>query len=177
MPKKQLSWDDIFAAIPLSEPLTTYKDNIQAIFNLIGTSLDAIKRKEKSTREFLEDVEKFAEDLATDTIPYFKQLRDEQTRSLREMSALKKRFTSTTNQELLSKHETLTNRISNLRKDIQNTIKRAKRDYKKYSSLCTELSQRLQSHELEQQLLRPMSFVYLVTVWDAFLFPYNLLKK
>ena len=45
MPKKQLSWDDIFAGIDLSEPLTTYKDNIEAIFNLIGTSLDAIKRK------------------------------------------------------------------------------------------------------------------------------------
>lgn len=170
MPKKQVSWDDLFTAIPLSEPLTTYKDNIQAIFNLIGTSSDAIKQKEKATREFLEKVEKFAEDLATDKIPFFEQIRDEQTRSLRELSASRKRFTSTTNQDLRNEHENITNKISNLRKDVQNTIQRAKRDYKKYTSLCTELSQELQAHKLEQQLLMPMSFVYLVTVWDAFIF-------
>lgn len=170
MPKGQPSWDNIFATAPLSEPLKTYKNSLQAIVNLIGTSLNAIKREEESTRELLEDAKKFVEDLATDIIPSFKQRRDEQTKNLHEMNDLKKRFKPKMNQELISKHTTLTKQISNFRKDIQNTIKRAKEDHKKYSSLCTDLSQRLKSHQLEQQLLRPMAFVYLVTIWDAFIF-------
>jgi len=170
VPKKQLSWDDIFATTPLSEPLTTYKDNIKAIFDLIGTSLGAIERKEKSTRKLLEDMSGFVEELANDTIPNFTGMRDEQTRFLHEIREAKKRLAPEMSEESLIQFETMTEKANNLRKDIQNSIRSAKRDYKKYSLRCTELAQRLESHQLERQLLRPMSFVYLVTVWDAFIF-------
>jgi hypothetical protein len=169
MPKKQLSWDDLFATIPLSEPLTTYKDSIQAIINLVGTSLGAIQQKEESTQKLLEEMKKLAEELAIDTIPSFMEMRDGRTRSLQELRKLKKRFALQMNEENLKDLETLTEENRNLRKRIQNNIRTMKRRYKEYSSLCTELSQELQAHKLERQLLIPMSFVYLVTVWDAFI--------
>lgn len=169
MPIKQFSWDDIFTNTPLSEPLTTYKDNIEAIVNLIGTSLHAIKQKEELTRELLKEVEKFSEEMSNDTIPHYIEMRDKPNIFLREIDRFQKRAKTEMSEEDLRRYETLVKDAKNLRKDINNEIRRVKISYKKNVAFSKTLSQRIQSHNLEKQLLRPMSFVYLVTVWDAFI--------
>ena len=56
MPKEKSSFDDLFKTVPSSEPLKTYRDNINAINGLVGTSLEAIKQKQEIAKKTLSEV-------------------------------------------------------------------------------------------------------------------------
>jgi len=160
--KKKSPLKDLFNAVPLSEPLKTFKSNVEAIDVLARMSLSTIGRRkgevekwQTENTQLIEDAERSLQESKDSWRQFYEKVqrwikpsnrlaggekgqRDEQ----KSLNGLTK-----AHRALIAKQKGLINRLHSLSRN--------------YSAL-------LDRYDKQSEILMPMVFVYLVAIWDAF---------
>lgn len=162
MSKKQSPLKDLFNAVPLSEPLKTFKSNVEAIDGLAQMSSHAIEKGKG-------EVEKWrTED---------RQLKKDTERSLQECKGSLKQLYEVQRWVKPSKRlagggkgqlDEQEDRVSEAIKAHRALITKEKALIDRWDSLCENYSTLLDRYDKESEMLMPMVFVYVVAIWDAF---------
>lgn len=163
MSKKKSSLSDLFSAVTLSEPLKTFKSNIEALDALARMSSHAVERGKG-------EVEKWrTED---------RQLKKDTERSLQECKGSLKQLYEVRRWVKPSKRlagggkgqlDEQENRVNEAIKARRALITKEKALIDRWDSLCKNYSTLLDRYDRQSQMLMPMVFVYLVAIWDAFI--------
>ncbi len=168
MGKELTSIDDLFAQAPFSEPLKAFKENIDAVNNLVGTSAKAIKLKREEIGGWLREYqEKRNQWIAV------KARVNEDLQKFREQRVIHGhgdmgKFAED-NESMAVEKERLIDEIERLIDEITRVMSATDEQDKILWGLYDELQERSRSSLLELQILMPMSFIFVVTVWDAFI--------
>jgi len=146
MIEKKSSVNDLFSEVPLSEPLKTYKDNVEALDVVAAMSLKTALTKElkwgKVGREIVQSV-----------------------RDLR-----RSREESKSKIDQLEGDKTITAQDKELIESLRECIHKTEDLLKDYQSMSQSYLQLYNSHRRQRETIMPMVFVYLIAIWDAFIF-------
>lgn len=162
MRKKQPSISDFFKGVPLSEPLKAFRGNVVAIAYIAG---DTVGRIDTSKREIQELFDKSIEDLEVDkeSLHEAKQ-KLKQLRELRTKIEVIKGSPAATKAVLQRDEQWLNEAVE----DWQSMVIRSQRIVNKGSFVLRQGRALLNKYEKASEILMPMVFVFLVTIWDAF---------
>jgi hypothetical protein len=139
--------DDLYSHVSLTEPLQRFKDNVEAMLVMLGETKKTISRRVKQVERLSENWE--------DTggmIKAWSHLTSKSLPELRQTSGEAKEFWLKVNE-----HE-----LESLRKDYQEL-------YTEYQKQNNEFAKGLPDFQEYFSNALPMYFVYLMTIWDAFI--------
>lgn len=162
MRKKQASISDFFKGVPLSEPLKTFKGNVVAIAYIAGETVKTIDTSKGKIQELhdkvIQEQKEDKESLQRDK----KEL--EKLRELRtKIRAIRKSPTAA--KDVFQKDEHWLNEAI---EDWQRIVIRSQRIHSKGDFIIRQGRALLNMYEKASEILMPMVFVFLVTIWDAF---------
>lgn len=143
MAEKSPTIDELFATVQLSDPLKTYKENIDTIKNLVEISMLALVKR---TADILESIKSIEQQKKTQI-----EKLTEDTEQLKKYQEGQKEIIQTTRQ------------LISARKDLIATLDSVRETRQEQYMSSSE------SSKIELPALMQMAFIYLVTVWDAFI--------
>lgn len=152
MPKKQSSLSDLADEVLLSEPFNTFMSNVEAISSLLGMTSEAISKRE---HELKQSLDKTAEDKKYQEV----QLQEDKDR-LKELYKMRSQIGS--EKEINKELKRLIERARTLIMERKGFIKGLG------SHIDETYRPLLDIYQRRKAVLMPMVFVYLVTIWDAF---------
>jgi hypothetical protein len=161
--KKQSPLKDLFNAVPLSEPLKTFKSNVEAIDALARMSSRAIERAKGEVEKWQTEDTQFKEDgerSLQESKGRLKRLYELRRRWMRPLKRL-----PTGEKGQLDEQE---NRLNELIRTQRALITKEKGLINRWDSSCRNYSALLDRYDKQSEILMPMVFVYLVAIWDAF---------
>lgn len=77
MLKKKINLNEIFGTVPVSEPLSTFRDNLEALIGILGESTGRFEAEVDHLSSSLKDAAKLRDDLVGLTSEYVKLARGE----------------------------------------------------------------------------------------------------
>ncbi len=161
MVEKPSTIDELFAAAYLSDPLKTYRESVDTIENLVELGRRAIIRRTEGILEYTKELERMqktnVEKIAEETAS-IEKLQRELEEPLMWISAPQR-------EEIDERTRVLIQQTRQLISDRTEHI--ASIDLARESQQ-ERLNSSLESSKIELPALLQMAFIYLVTVWDAF---------
>lgn len=149
----------------MSEPLRTFVGNIGAIKELLGVAVSTVGKKEKAARKRKKLFEKHQIDSAL----LVKEGKEELASLYKQRKGLEKdKAGARGDKEALRIIESAMKETNNIIKRYENLMPRAERLVVDFDELCDSYSLNIDSYVRQGQIIMPMVFVYLVTIWDAF---------
>ena len=171
MVEKPSTIDKLFATVQLSEPLTTYKESVDTTKNLVKLSTLAITKRTDDILESIKSVEQrqkmHVEKISEDTERLEKYQSEEEELLMQYSAPLVE-----DKQGFLEKYKEINEGRKALIQNMRQLISERRELIAALGSFCESEQERhkssLESSKIELPALMQMAFIYLVTVWDAF---------
>ena len=154
--------------IPMSEPLKTFVSNVGAIEEVRSLVVSKVGEGKKEANRRMRDYEAkqregvgFLKD-AKESVELLESMRgwveEEKTEAIRRID-----------DETLKECEARVGRVVELSEKYQAAVPRLKRAIAEFGELQDLASLRIEGYRKQAEILMPMIFVYLVSIWDAFI--------
>ena len=147
MTKKQSSHSDLSDEVLSSEPLNTFLGNVESISSLLSMTSSTISKRENELKQSLDET--------AERRKYHEAKLKEDKDRLKEINRMRSQIEAEGLEQLFGQAQTLFTERKAFIKDLKSDIE------KNYPSL-------LDTYQRQKTVLMPMVFVYLVTIWDAF---------
>lgn len=171
MVEKPSTVNELFATAVLTDPLKTYKENIDTIKNLVELSARAVSKRTETILESIKSTEQWQKeqtDKITQETERVEKYQEESMEWLMWSTPLRDE-----DQGLLEKYEELNKDKEALIQDMRQLISERKEHLASLALLRKRQQERykasLDSSKIELPALMQMAFIYLVAVWDAFI--------
>lgn len=152
----------------MSEPLRTFFSNASAIKALVSLALTSVEKKKEAADEKLRNYER-RRDNAVETMNRSKVNLEEmiKTRKLFERGVAKGRDEG--NEEMVEAFEHSVTGMDGIITRVKELIAEAEKSVGEFDELSGFVSVDVNGYIQQREILMPMVFVYLVTIWDAFI--------
>jgi len=153
--KKRSSISVLFGGVTLSEPLKTFKGNVEAMVYIAQMSSYRIRGHKDQVSKLYKDGIKSKEEQE-------KKLREDERvlKNVLEMEAVVREKETSERSKKLAKWA---------RETLEGIVAREKKFVDRWDSLNKGWVESLNKYEKAKENLMPMVFVYIVTIWDAFI--------
>ena len=171
MLKEKTTIDNLFHGAKLSDPLKTYKENVDTIKNLVELSTQAVAKRTATILEGIKSLEQSQKDQLAKIAEETKRMKKHE-KELKEQSMWNAHL-RWGKPDLLEKYRELKKDKEALTEDMRKLISERKVYLASLDIFISNQQERykssLESSKRELPALMQMAFIYLVAVWDAFI--------
>lgn len=159
----------LFRGVPNTEPLTTLNESVTTIIGIVGASSAEMKRRREAGKQSLHEAED-TRNQWNDFVTEQKSNLADQKKRLRILKKLGAPTSPGKGTKEIATYTELVEQTTGAITDLQGKMKGYRKSLRRCISLCKEISAtRVEAYERQMSILIPINFIYLVTVWDAFI--------
>lgn len=165
--KKAEALSDLLKKVPMSEPLETFVSAVNAIASIFSIAATAVDEKEKETKERLLRCEEGRKRCL--------EIIESDEEDLKKIEQIKKGFERWKEEATKKEDKSEVDKIEEQMQETGKLMSRVKERQPEVKEMAQEFyemnsgfSKDIEAYNKQREILRPMVFVYLVTIWDAF---------